>query len=74
MKKFKLNNTYEMILKKHEFAFKKEKDLKPRNIFNPHMSIKAILGWINFNLIKLMKHMNKSFIHGMNTEDLGKYF
>jgi hypothetical protein len=56
--------------KKDEYAIKKASDLKPRNIFNPHMSVKAILGWVNFNLLRIAKLVDESFIHGKNTEEL----
>jgi len=59
-------------MKKHEFALKSEDDRKPRNIFNPHHTIKATLGLINYNLLKLSKRLNKSFIHGMNTEQVAE--
>lgn len=58
------------MLKNNEYSLKKPSELKPRNIFNPHMSVKAILGWINFNLIKISKILYPYFVHGINTGDL----
>jgi hypothetical protein len=54
-----------------EFQVKNPSDVKPRNIFNPHASVKAILGLINFNLVRHYKRiLPESFIHGLSTEKL----
>jgi hypothetical protein len=41
---------------------------KSRNLFNPEDTNKAVPGWMNFNLLRISKAVNHSFIHGMNTE------
>jgi hypothetical protein len=43
------------------------KDKKGRNIFNPTPTGKYVAGWMNFNMIRVSKIVNPSFIHGMNT-------
>jgi len=60
--------------KSEEYGAKSKFDVKPRNLFNPHETIKAVLGLINFNMIKLVKLNNPSFIHGCNTSQLEDRF
>lgn len=55
MNSHKLVNEYELIQKNQEFHRAKSPDIKPRNIFNPDATIKAIAGWMNFNLLKIVK-------------------
>lgn len=62
-----LDNRYTLCLKKHEFSLKPQNDRKARNLFNPTRSVKAILGWVNYNLLRISKTINPSFIHGKNT-------
>jgi hypothetical protein len=70
MQKYRLSKTFTLHIKKNEFNSKKPDDMKPRNIFNPHPSIKAIAGWVNFNLLRLSKEINPYFVHGLNTEEV----
>lgn len=42
-------------MKKKEFCLKDDTTIKSRNIFNPHMSVKAVGGWVNYNLLRLSK-------------------
>lgn len=67
-----LDSSYTLCLKKHEFSLKNQLDRKARNLFNPTRSTKAILGWINYNLLKLSKVVNPSFIHGKNTGEVAE--
>lgn len=46
-KKFKLENKFELIMKNNEFLIKDDESFRPRNLFNPHESIKAVLGLVN---------------------------
>lgn len=68
----RLCSTYEVMMKCHEFnATKAPEDIKPRNLFNPHFTIKAVLGLVNHNLIQLFKKAySPSFIQGMSTETI----
>lgn len=44
--------------------------VRPRAIFNPSEQNKAIIGWINWILIKLIKRVLPSFVHGLDFEKL----
>jgi hypothetical protein len=44
--------------------------VRPRAIFNPSEQNKAVIGWINWVLIKLIKKVLPSFVHGLDIEKL----
>lgn len=44
---------------------------RPRNIFSPHCSLKAGLGWANKLMMKAVKSQIPGFISGLNNDELG---
>lgn len=56
------------MLKKDELYTKPVDSLKGRNLFNPPPMVKAVLGWLNYNLLSVAKTMFPEFISGMNME------
>jgi hypothetical protein len=60
--------------KGHENLAKLKTDIKPRNLFNPHETIKSIGGWMNKCLILIWKQNAPWFVHGCNITKLEKRF
>lgn len=68
----KLEQTYSLMQKSGEFNYEKRGAVRPRNLFNPGDTIKAIMGQYNHNSLRLIKKNLPQFIHGLSTGTLEK--
>jgi hypothetical protein len=60
--------------KGNETCIRAYNDVKPRNLFNPKAVVKAVLGFINYYMIMLIKKNTSEFVHGKNTGELSEDF
>jgi len=70
LNKQKIDVNFELMSKTNEVHFDKLCDVRPRMIFNPSSSMKAVGAYLARIMIKIMKKVEHGFISGYSTNEL----
>lgn len=70
----KITTAFELMQKGHETNIRHEDDVKPRGLFNPHATVKAVLGIVNQWLLHFAKQMYPELVLGLNCSQLEERF
>ena len=70
----KIRTVFELMVKLDEIHYGSKKTLRPRALFNPHRTLKAIGSYLARLMIRMVKSVEPGFISGYSPGQLGDIF